>query len=384
MTAVGIIAEYNPFHSGHEFLLNQARLVAQGDPIIVLMSGNYVQRGAMAVMSKWARAQAALRSGADLVFEFPFANCVQPADRFAAAGVKILAGLGAQALFFGTENANLNFNSIAQKIVAIPKQSLNFKDYTQTYSTQYNQVLARELGYEVNQPNEILGIAYAVANVKNKLGLSLYPVQRVGSDHNALVARTNAVASASAIRQQLHTEPDWGRMRAWLPKAEWLALKQQGHYPSWTELFPFLKYRLESAQLPELHAIYQISEGLDHKFKAEIHEAQTFSEFLQRVKSKRYTYSRLRRLSLYALLNVTTQEMLAAAQKPQVELLGFSQRGREHLKVLRKKGTVPIVSKVDKQTAKAPSLALQVRVDRLFEQLNGQDQNFGRRPYEVE
>lgn len=384
MTAVGIIAEYNPFHSGHEYLLNQARLVAQGDPIIVLMSGNYVQRGAIAVMDKWERAKAAMRSGADLVFEFPFANCVQPADRFAADGVQILAGLGAQALFFGTENVNLNFNSIAQKVVAIPKQSLNFKDYTQTYSTQYNQVLARELGYEVNQPNEILGIAYAVANVKNKLGLTLHPVQRVGSDHNALVARTNAVASATAIRKQLHDRPDWGKLKAWLPKAEWLALQKQKCYPSWAQLFPFLKYRLESAQLEELHNIYQMSEGLDCKFKEEIHESNNFLEFLQRVKSKRYTYSRLRRLSLYALLNVTSEEMLKAEAKPQVELLGFSERGRKHLKWLRKNGSVPIISKVDKQTAKLPSLALQVRVDRLFEQLNGQDQNFGRRPYEVE
>lgn len=384
MTTVGIIAEYNPFHSGHEYLLNQARLVAQGDPIIVVMSGNYVQRGAMAVMDKWERAKAALRSGADLVFEFPFANCVQPADRFAEDGMKILAALGAKALFFGAENANLNFNSIAEKIVAIPKQSLDFKDYTQTYSTQYNQVLARELGYEVNQPNEILGIAYAVANVKNKLGLSLHPVQRVGSDHNALVARTNAAASATAIRHELQNQPDWEKMKAWLPKAEWLALQHQSCYPSWEQLFPLLKYRIESAQRSELAAIYQMSEGLDYKFKEEIHEAHTFTEFLQRVKSKRYTYSRLRRLSLYTLLNVTASEMQAAEQAPQVELLGFSKIGRQQLKALRKDSPLAIVSKVDKKLAKEPSLGLQVRVDRLFEQVIGQDQNFGRRPYEVE
>ena len=109
MSVVGIIAEYNPFHSGHEFLLNQARLIAGKDPIIVLMSGNYVQRGEMAIMSKWSRAKAALQSGADLVLEMPFSTAVEPADLFALGSVSALKALGVENLVFGVENANLNF-----------------------------------------------------------------------------------------------------------------------------------------------------------------------------------------------------------------------------------------------------------------------------------
>lgn len=126
MSVIGIVAEYNPFHSGHEFLLNQARLVAENDPIIVVMSGNYVQRGQMAIMDKWQRAKAALNSGADLVFELPFSFAVQPADIFANGSIKMLSDLGVSELFFGVEDANLNFSYLGQKNKPNPQKSNGF------------------------------------------------------------------------------------------------------------------------------------------------------------------------------------------------------------------------------------------------------------------
>lgn len=139
MSVVGIISEFNPFHSGHEFLLNQARLIAQNDPIVIIMSGNYVQRGEMAIMSKWERAKAALQSGADLVFEMPFSTAVEPADLFSLGNIEQLSKLGVTDLVFGVEDANLNFAYLGGKIAEIPQNHMDFKDYSQTYSTQYNQ-----------------------------------------------------------------------------------------------------------------------------------------------------------------------------------------------------------------------------------------------------
>lgn len=386
MSTVGIIAEFNPFHSGHEFLLNQARLIAKNDPIIVLMSGNYVQRGEMAILSKWDRAAAALRSGADLIFEMPLSVAAQPADLFSRGGLQLLAGLGATDLVFGTEDGTLNFTALAERISKIPEQDLRFHDYTQTYATQYNQVLAQEVGREVNLPNEILGVAYAVANLELPRPLKLHPIQRIGADHRAAVARLHAVASATSLRNLLlqDGQPDWEQLQEWLPKGELASLRKQAVLPSWNLLFPFLKYRLESSEVPQLQQIYQMSEGLEYKFKAEIHEAKTFTQFLQHVKSKRYTYSRLRRLSLYALLNISNQEMKAAQAQTSTLLLGFSKRGRNYLKQMRQDWQVPVISKVDQHNSKTGSLALQVRADRLTEQLLIKDQNFGRRPIEVE
>jgi predicted nucleotidyltransferase len=117
--------------------------------------------------------------------------------------------------------------------------------------------------------------------------------------------------------------------------------------------------------------------------KEEIHTAEDFTSFLRQIKSKRYTYARLRRLCLYTLLNVTEKEMQASYQDVSTLLLGYNSRGRNYLKKIRKDVELPIISKVDKKNAASGTLGLQVRVDRLFEQIMGEDQNFGRRPIEV-
>lgn len=383
MSVVGIIAEYNPFHSGHEFLLNQARLVAGKDPIIVLMSGNYVQRGEMAIMDKHTRAEAALRAGADLVLELPFSTAVQAADLFALGGMDQLSRLGAETLVFGVENANLNFAYLGSKIAEIPQNHMDFNDYSQTYSTQYNQMVAREVGFEVNAPNAILGLAYSVANYNLGSPMKLHPINRIGAGHDDILKTTAAVQSASAIRNLLLHNEDKTQLSQWLPKEEAKKLMAQEIYPNWDLLYPFFKYRVESASLSELRDIYQMSEGLEYKFKQEIHLANDFTEFLRHVKSKRYTYSRLRRLSLFTLLNVTQDDMVGSFNDEKLILLGFSKRGRQYLKKNRKNFKTKIISKVDRREAKSGSLGLQVRVDRLFEQLMKDDQNFGQRPIEV-
>ncbi|MBP2056849.1 putative nucleotidyltransferase [Lactobacillus colini] len=385
MSVVGIVAEYNPFHSGHEFLLNQARLAAGNDPIIVMMSGNYVQRGQMAIMDKWSRAKAALSSGADLVFELPFSFAVQPADIFAGGSIRLLHDLGVSDLVFGVEDANLNFAYLAQKIAQIPQGSFDFKDYTQTYATQYNQMVAREVGHEVNQPNMMLAIAYAVASQSLDNPLTLHPVNRIGSGHDDLLMRENIVSSATSIRNYIlhHQNGSLIELKNIVPKQELLQLQEQGVYPNWNLLYKFLKYRLESSSIEELQKIYQMSEGLEYKMKEEIHEAFDFTDFLRRIKSKRYTYARLRRLCLYTLLNIQSDELFASFDDISTMLLGYSTRGRSYLKKMRKDFGVPVISKVDKRSANSGTLALQVKTDRLFEQVIGTDQNFGRFPIEV-
>ena len=375
MSVIGIVAEYNPFHSGHEFLLNQARLVAENDPIIVIMSGNYVQRGQMAIMDKWQRAKAALNSGADLVFELPFSFAVQPADIFANGSIKMLSDLGASELFFGVEDANLNFSYLGQKISQIPKSRLDFSDYTQTYATQYNEMIAREIGHEVNQPNMMLAVAYAVASEQLENPLHLHPVTRLGSGHDDPLLQDKIISSATAIRNYcLHHPDNLTELKKYLPKGELIALEKQKVYPNWNLLFKFLKYRIESASVENLRLIYQMSEGLEYKMKEEIHTAEDFTSFLRQIKSKRYTYT---------LLNITANEMQASYQDTSTLLLGYNNRGRNYLKKIRKDVELPIISKVDKRNATTGTLGLQVKVDRLFEQIMGKDQNFGRRPIEV-
>lgn len=384
MSVVGIIAEYNPFHSGHEFLMNQARYLAgPKDPIVVVMSGNYVQRGEMAIMDKWSRTRAALEAGADLIFELPFSTAVEPADFFALGSIDQLAKLGVTDLVFGVEDATQNFEYLGSKIAEIPQSHMDFSDYSQTYSTQYNQMVAREVGHEVNEPNAILALAYAVANHNLGDPLVLHPINRIGAGHDDILQDSGVVQSASAIRNIILHNNINCELEQWMPKKEVQLLYKQKAYPNWNLLFPFLKYRLESSSVEELRKIYQMSEGLEFKMKQEIHLTQNFTEFLRRVKSKRYTYSRLRRLCLYTLLNITQEDMINSFNHESLFLLGYSKRGRNYLKQIRKDTTADIISKVDQKNTRSGSMSLQLRVDRLFEQIIQVDQNFGRRPLEV-
>lgn len=384
MSVVGIIAEYNPFHSGHEFLMNQARYIAgDKDPIVVIMSGNYVQRGEMAIMDKWSRAKAALESGADLVFELPFSTAVQPADLFSLGSIDQLVKLGVTDLVFGVEDATQNFAYLGSKIAEIPQSHMDFNDYSQTYSTQYNQMVAREVGHEVSEPNAILALAYAVANHNLGAPLILHPINRIGAGHDDVLQDNRVVQSASAIRNIiLHNQVNNG-LEQWMPKNEVQSLYRQSVYPNWNILFPFLKYRLESSSVAQLQKIYQMNEGLEYKMKQEIHLARNFTEFLWQIKSKRYTYSRLRRLALYTLLNVTQDDMIASFNYESLLLLGYSKLGRTYLKRIRKETAANIISKVDQKNTRCGSMHLQLRVDRFFEQIMQVDQNFGRRPLEV-
>ena len=383
MSVVGIIAEFNPFHSGHEFLLNQARLIAKDDPIIVVMSGNYVQRGDVALLDKWERSKVALSRGADLVFELPFSYAVQPADIFAAGGIKLLQSLGVTDLVFGTEDANLNLQELGDKIANITEHNVDFSDYTKTYATQYNQMVTDEVGYEVNQPNLMLAVAYAVAN--NKLGhqMTLHPVRRIGQAHEAELVDDELVMSSTSIRNFILHVGATERLNDWLPPVEVEAVNNANSFPTWRMMFDYLRYRLESSTTEELANIYQMNEGLQYKMKAEIITHHDFTSFLRAIKSKRYTYSRLRRTSLYTLLNVTEEEMDRALSEPYLFLLGYTNLGRKYLKKNRKNITLPLYSRVDAKLANGGPLDLNVRVDRFFEQLTISNQNFGRKPNEV-
>lgn len=383
MSVVGVIAEFNPFHSGHEFLLNQARLVAKSDPIIVIMSGNYVQRGDVALLDKWERAKVALASGADLVFELPFNYAVQPADIFASGGIKLLASLGVTDLVFGAEDENLNFQELGDKIANITEHNIDFSDYTKTYATQYNQMVTDEVGYEVNQPNLMLAVAYAVANTKLGHPLQLHPIRRIGQAHEAELVDDELVMSSTSIRNFILHVGATERLNDWLPPVEVMAVNNAKSFPTWLMMFDYLRYRLDSSTPKELARIYQMSEGLQYKMKAEIIDHHDFTSFLRAIKSKRYTYSRLRRTCLYTLLNVAEEEMATAQSTPYLFLLGYTNLGSKYLKRQRKEFTLPIYSRVDAKLANGGPMDLQVRVDRFYEQLTMSNQNFGRRPNEV-
>lgn len=180
MRSVGMIAEFNPLHNGHVHALSLARQQAHADVVVVVMSGNYVQRGEPAIVDKWTRTDMALHAGADVVVELPVNFAVQAGQQFAEGGIDLLKGLRVDTIAFGTENPELDFNAIAAKrIAAEASGSGDFADYTQTYASQLAEFYAHEVGMKLTAPNTMLALAYAEANLRAGKPMQLLPIRRV-------------------------------------------------------------------------------------------------------------------------------------------------------------------------------------------------------------
>ncbi|MFD1393659.1 nucleotidyltransferase [Lacticaseibacillus jixianensis] len=376
MQAVGMIAEFNPLHNGHVFALQAARRLSGADAVVVLMAGNFVQRGEPAIVDKWHRANAALAAGADLVVELPTTDAVQAADGFAAGSLALLSALHVQSLAFGTEAPGLDYAALAARVAAAPPQASLFADHRETYATQLNQYYQQTAGVSLDAPNLLLGLSYAQANRALKAPLTLLPFARQGAAHDA-PEMTAQTASASALRAAVAAGQD---VSGFMPQPMAAGLAQ-ARRQSWDDLFPLLRYRLQTADLAALRAVYTMSEGLEFRLTEQLPGAADFADFLQRIKSKRYTYARMRRLCLYVVLNLTQAAVQAAAAKRFLHVLGFNQTGRRYLHQVKKTATLPLITKVSSaMLAPGGLMYWQHRCDQLIETLTGTAQNFGRVP----
>ncbi|WDF83555.1 nucleotidyltransferase [Lacticaseibacillus pabuli] len=379
MQAVGVIAEFNPFHKGHAYVLRTARAQSGADAVVVVMAGNFVQRGETAIVDKWARARMALANGADLVVELPITAAIQSAELFAQGGVQQLDAIGVQTLAFGSEQPALDYRGLATQRLALEaaKPDTAFSDFRQTYASQLATYYAQLTGSPITAPNTMLGLAYAEAAVAAKSPLRLLPIQRIGGAHDSQDGDAGNFASGSVIREQLLTGQD---VQSWVPAAT-ASLLTNTHHFTWADFWPLLRYRLQTASLDELRSIDQMSEGLEYRLQQHVDSAKDFEDFLHTIKSKRYTYARLRRLCLNVLLNLRAAEVQAARDQPVVHVLGFTATGREWLHLQRKTASLPIVTRVARDMiAPGGALALTQRADNLIETFSGKPQNYGRPP----
>ncbi|MGT2721786.1 nucleotidyltransferase [Streptococcus porcinus] len=339
MAVTGIVAEFNPFHYGHKYLLEQAEGLK-----IVAMSGNFVQRGEPAIVDKWTRAQMALENGADIVVELPFQVAVQSADYFAQGAVDILAKMGADTLAFGTEE-DLDYDRIAKLYEEKAEQMTAFLetlDNTLSYP-QKNQIMWERftgIDFSGETPNHILALAYVKASAGKNLRLQ--PIKRQGAAYHSQ-EKNQLMASATAIRKHISD-------RAFLEQATPSAgLILSAPHLSWDNFYSLLRYQLLTH--PDLTQIPQVNLELASRLSSAIASAASLEDLVEQVATKRYTKARIRRLLTYILVNA--QE----ATLPQgVHLLGFTEKGQAHLKTLKK--SVHLISKIgavpwDKPTQQA-------------------------------
>lgn len=383
MRACGIIVEYNPFHNGHRYHIEQARIKTDADVVVAVMSGNFLQRGEPAVIDKWHRAEAALSNGADLVVELPAAWAVQSADLFATGAVAILQAFQCQWLCFGTDAKTpfdyLDFAQFEARHQAEIDEAFQQLDKNNaTYGERMNTVLSSLYPpYAANskQPNHILGMRYAQALLRYQRPMAMVPIVRKAAAYHSKELQHASIASATAIRKGLKDHSD---IASFVPVQTYESL--QSAIVDWEAYWPFLKYQITITPVAELANIYQMVEGIEYRIKACAQAAQTFSAFIGQLKTKRYSRVRLQRLLCYLLFKVTSTEMAAAETQPFIRVLGYTSVGQTYLKQVKGELSMPLVAKFGKK--EAARYAYSLKVDQIYQLANQRisEQNFGRKP----
>lgn len=325
MTTCGIIAEFNPFHNGHAYLIEQARRLTKADTIIVFMSGNFLQRGEPSMVNKWTRTKWALENGVDLVIEIPTEFVISSANDFAKAGIMMANLMQIDYLAFGSEHPQLDFVELGRYL----KESRDLPVRSnESYATQLFRNIEDQTGQNISDANDILGINYAHWWEELHSQFKLVPIQRIGNDFHSTEVK-GSVASATAIRKSvLENQLNSHDIRQVVPSDVFRTLNNS--QTSFEQYWPLIRYRVLVSSESELASFFNIDEGIEFRIKKVIKSSHGLTNFIEQLKSKRYTYTKLQRICTSILLNFTKSEHDNMKLKPR--LLGSSVLGRKYLK----------------------------------------------------
>ena len=354
--ATGIIAEYNPFHNGHLYQLREAQRLTE-QPIVVVMSASFMQRGEPACLSKWLRARLAVENGAALVLELPTAFSLRSAQFFASGGVQLLAATGSvNTLSCGVESPELDFGALAQRITSDAAQGRirSLLSQGKSYAAACAAVLGeaqQEDGVTAMQassnegkafagltkPNDILALEYAKA--LQATDIKPLFIERRGDGYNDREI-SGTMSSATAIRQALNNSND-GWQQA-VPASVRQALLDNAPGYDAALLWQLLRYKLRLMSVDAIADACQCSEGLENLLK-DAAACPSFAEALQLCTSKRYTTSRIRRLFMQLLLDVPRWRWEDNAPA-YLRVLAFNDTGRQLLKQMKATASLPIIT----------------------------------------
>lgn len=349
MKIAGVIAEYNPLHSGHVYQLEKTRENG-ATHIVAAMSGSFVQRGEVAIFDKWTRAKAALSGGVDLVVEIPAVFAVSSANRFARAGVFILHELGADMLSFGSECGDVE--ALKKAATATACVELDSKmatllgsgiSYPRAIYEMIKEGFSSDIAEIVKSPNNILAIEYINAIKGIVPSMVPFAVKRAFTLHDSDVA-IDEFASASYIRELILRGRDYSR---YMPKTAYEACLSgisKGYSPVlMSRLEGAILYRLRTMSKGEFAAISDVSEGLENRLFEAAQNSTTLEEFYMEVKTKRYTLARIRRIAMSALLGITATDCEGLPQY--IRVLAANKKGIEILKMAKGKSNIIISPK---------------------------------------
>jgi len=358
MKIVGLIAEYNPFHNGHQYHIEKAREITGADAVIVVMSGDFVQRGTPAIMPKHLRTETALKGGASVVIELPVCYATGSAEHFAYGAVSILEKLGCvNAICFGSECGNIEvLQDLAKIIHDEPKQ---YKESLSLYLRQGDSFpLARQKAMKdflksnvadsiLGEPNNILGIEYLKALYRLNSKIKPHTIQRVGSHYHDDYLQ-KSYSSASAIRKAMSQamELDEFDIENQMPASCASLMKEAyGHrFPIYANDFSLLlKYKLLRESKESLMKYADVSEELANRILNKLNEFISYEQFCELLKTKEVTYTRISRALLHILLDIKNEDL---NEIEYARVLGFRIADSEVLSQIKKQASIPLVTKL--------------------------------------
>lgn len=358
MESVGIIAEYNPFHNGHLYHLTKIKEKHPNAVIVLVMSGNFTQRGDVSIIDKWKKTQIALKAGIDLVIELPFPFATQSADYFSYGSITLLEKLKVDKVIFGSESNNIkDLEIIADTQINNPDFDKLVKIYSKfgkNYPTAISLAVKDLTNQEITAPNDLLGISYAKVIKQNNYKIIPETIKRTNSYHEEEL--NESISSATAIRKALNNNED---IKTQVPE---ITLDYLTDLHTIEEYFPLLKYKLITEK--DLSIYNTVDEGIDQKLKKEIINATSYQDLINRIKSKRYTYNKLSRMLIHILCNFTKEKKEQFKDISYIRLLGFSDKGRKYLNTIKKDLDIPLISKINRN--KDPMLEFEIETTKIY------------------
>lgn len=356
MSVTGIIAEFNPLHTGHALLLKEAK---ERGTVVAVISGNFVQRGDLAMFDKRIRARAALLSGADLVLELPVAYSMSTAQNFALGGVSALNAVGCDSLIFGSESGDITELNAACEILNTKEFSERLNIYLATGMTfaAARENAACDLGLKkgvLSGANNNLAVEYMTAARNIGAGFDFVTIKRRGAGHDSPEA-SGGFAAASLLRERL-LSGDYDFCREYIPE-NIFSLLQPSNIADIRRIERAVLALLRTRTVNELKSLPDISEGIENKLFSAIRVATDLYDLYNRVKVKRYTLARIRRLTLSAFVGLDSTFFMK--QPPYIRVLGFNERGMTLLKGKSAGSVIPVVTRVS-EIKKLPEPALKL------------------------
>lgn len=353
MKKIGIICEYNPFHNGHIYHINKIKEMYPDSIIILVMSGNVTQRGQFSLLDKWQKTDIAL-DYVDLVVELPSIFAIQSADIFAKSAITILNNLKVDIIVFGAESLNIEkltkiakiqnnecFNSLVKK----------YLDEGTNYPTALSKAACTLTNIKIEKPNDLLGLSY----VKEILNTNIKPItiKRTNDYHSKELK--SKITSATSIRDALKNKKD---IKPYVPEKTYNFLRNYKE----KNYFDYLKYKIIS-EIDNLDIYLNVDEGIENRIKKYIYDCNTLEELIDKIKTKRYTYNKIKRMLLNILLGITKKQNKELKNIEYIRVLGFNDKGKKHLKEIKDKSKIPIITNY---TNKYKALELELKISYIY------------------